>query len=142
MNLLGYRIRVRIVRRKVVRRRGALGGPRKEYLLHKEAARKVVHTKLKAFNAHYKHVYGNVAVRNQKSRWGSCSKAGNLNFNYRIVFLPPHVQDYLVVHELCHLQEFNHSTKFWQLVAETVPNYRSYKKELTQMSVRMLRSTK
>lgn len=135
MNLLGYRMRIRIVRRvvrrRVVRRRvGALGGSRAAYLLHKEAARALVQSRLAHFNTHYKLAWGSVAVRNQKSRWGSCSKAGNLNFNYRIALLPPHLQDYVVVHELCHLKEFNHSSKFWRLVGETVPHYAACKKEL------------
>ncbi len=125
----------RVVRRKVVRRRvGALGGSRKDYLLHKETARVLVHKKLTYFNQHYKLAWGSVAVRNQKSRWGSCSKAGNLNFNYRIAFLPVHLQDYVVVHELCHLKEFNHSNKFWQLVAETISTPHLCKKELHEHS--------
>lgn len=71
-----------------------------------------------------------VMIRNTKSRWGSCSKKGNLNFNYRIVFLPPALADYLVVHELCHLGEFNHSHKFWDLVAKAIPDYKKLQKEL------------
>lgn len=126
----------RIVRRRVVRRRvGALGGPRAAYLLHKEAARVVVQNRLAHFNQHYKLAWGSVAIRNQKSRWGSCSKAKNLNFNYRIVFLPPHLQDYIIVHELCHLQEFNHSPKFWRLVGEIIPNPVLCKKELQHRSL-------
>ena len=125
----------RLTRRRVVHRRvGALGGSRKDYLLHKETARVLVHKKLTYFNQHYKLAWGSVAVRNQKSRWGSCSKARNLNFNYRIAFLPAHLQDYVVVHELCHLKEFNHSLKFWRLVGEVIPNYILCKKELQQQS--------
>jgi hypothetical protein len=130
-----FKRKVRKRVKRVVRRRGALGGPRKDYLQHKEVARALVHEKLHFFNQHYKLVWGTVAVRNQKSRWGSCSKAGNLNFNYRLALLPPHLQDYVVVHELCHLKEFNHSVKFWRLVGETVPQYLLCKKELHQHSV-------
>lgn len=131
----------RTVRRRIVRRRvGALGGPRREYVLYKEAARALVHEKLQFFNQHYKLVWGSVAVRNQKSRWGSCSKAGNLNFNYRIALLPPHLQDYIIVHELCHLKEFNHSNKFWQLVAETISTPHVCKKELHEHSKTIAKS--
>lgn len=82
----------------------------------------------------YKKIYGlsfnRVSIKKQSSLWGSCSKKGNLNFNYRIVFLPSELQDYLIVHEICHLVEMNHSKKFWQLVEKTVPDYRLKRKKL------------
>jgi predicted metal-dependent hydrolase len=73
---------------------------------------------------------GKISVRDQKSRWGSCSSRGNLNFNYRLSLLPRELADYIIVHELCHLQEMNHSRNFWQLVAQTQPNYKQLKKAL------------
>lgn len=106
---------------------------RKEYLSHKEEARKLVGEKIEVFNKIYGFKFGRVAIRNTKSRWGSCSKKGNLNFNYSIVFLPPLLADYLVVHELCHLGEFNHSQKFWDLVALALPNYKVLRKKLKQV---------
>jgi hypothetical protein len=69
-------------------------------------------------------------IKNTSSRWGSCSRLGNLNFNYKIVFLPPELQDYLVVHELCHLGQFNHSQSFWNLVKKTIPEYLRLRKNL------------
>lgn len=86
--------------------------------------------RIEVFNKIYELPLNRVTIRNTKSRWGSCSKKGNLNFNYRIVFLPPALANYLVVHELCHLGEFNHSHKFWDLVAKTIPDYKKLQKEL------------
>lgn len=110
----------------------ALGGPRRDYERHKEAARQLVLERIAHFNSHYNFSFGRVAIRNQSSRWGSCSVKRNLNFNYRIVELAPELQDYLVVHELCHLAVMNHSRKFWNLVAETIPNYAACRRTLRQ----------
>lgn len=74
--------------------------------------------------------YGRITIRNQKSRWGSCSGKGNLNFNCLLVKMPPAVLDYVVVHELCHRLEMNHSKAFWALVETYMPNYKIYKKWL------------
>lgn len=94
------------------------------YQNHKEAARSLTLARLEHFNQHYQLTYNRVAIKNTRSRWGSCSSKNNLNFNYRIIFLPPELQDYLIVHELCHLQEMNHGPQFWALVAQTLPQYR------------------
>src|SRR6185369_1027600 len=99
---------------------------------HREAARVLVHAQLSHFNSFYNFSYGRVSIKDTKSRWGSCSKRGNLNFNYKILFLPPHLADYLIVHELCHLKEFNHSPRFWSLVGQTVPDHKAIRRELRQ----------
>lgn len=80
----------------------------------------------------YGFTYGRVAVRDQKSRWGSCSRAGNLNFNWRLLLAPLPVLDYIVIHELCHLKEPNHSPRFWALVALGCPDYRERRRWLRQ----------
>lgn len=67
--------------------------------------------------------YGRITVRNQKTRWGSCSEKGNLNFNCLIMLMPPDVIDYVVVHELCHRKHMNHSKRFWAEVKKVMPNY-------------------
>ncbi len=103
---------------------------KKKFMLHKEAARTLVHARIAHFNLHYKVSVARVAIRNQKTRWGSCSKKGNLNFNYKLALIRPELADYVVVHELCHLKEFNHSKQFWSHVGETIPNYRELRAEL------------
>ena len=103
---------------------------RRDYLKHKEAARAVIEAKVRQFGALYGYSHGRISVKNQKSCWGSCSRRGNLNFNYKLLFLPEKLQDYVIIHELCHLKELNHSQKFWGLVAQTVPNHGAIRKEL------------
>jgi predicted metal-dependent hydrolase len=71
-----------------------------------------------------------VFIREQKSRWGSCSSRGNLSYNWRAVMAPPAVVDYLVIHELCHLKAPNHSAAFWELVGQADPLYREHRRWL------------
>jgi hypothetical protein len=96
----------------------------------RESARALVHARLAHFNQFYQLQYNKVFIKNQRTRWGSCSSTRNLNFNYRIITLAPELQDYLVVHELCHLQEFNHSQAFWDLVALQISNYETLRTQL------------
>lgn len=77
-------------------------------------------------------IYGRITIRNQKTRWGSCSSKGNLNFNCLLMLMPDKVLDYVVVHELCHLRQMNHSKKFWKEVERYMPDYPNYKKWLNE----------
>lgn len=74
--------------------------------------------------------YGRITIRNQRTRWGSCSSRGNLNFNCLLMLTPPEVIDYVVVHELCHRKEMNHSQLFWNEVARVLPGYAEQEKWL------------
>lgn len=76
--------------------------------------------------------YKRITIRDQKTRWGSCSAAGNLNFNWRLVMAPGEVLDYVVIHELAHRIEMNHSAAFWRIVEEEMPDYRKYRNWLKQ----------
>ena len=71
-----------------------------------------------------------ISIKDQRTLWGSCSVRGNLNFNWRLVLAPPDVMDYVVIHELAHLREMNHSRRFWAIVAEFAPEYRRHRKWL------------
>ena len=76
--------------------------------------------------------YNTIYIRDQKTRWGSCSGRGNLSFNWRLMLAPPGVLDYVVVHELCHRKEMNHSKAFWNAVEMVLPDYRTAKKWLKE----------
>jgi predicted metal-dependent hydrolase len=103
---------------------------RKDYLEHKEKVEALVQDRIAFYNTHYGFSIGNISIKNQKSRWGSCSANGNITINYKIIFLSPEQQDYVIVHELCHRGEFNHSPRFWALVERTIPEYKHIRKEL------------
>ncbi len=103
---------------------------RVEYLKSRPQALGLAKTKVEQWNKIYGFAYNRINIKNQKTRWGSCSKKGNLNFNYKIVDLPEELLDYLIVHELCHLKEFNHSRNFWACVAQAQPNYKNSRQKL------------
>ncbi len=102
----------------------------RDYQRHKEAARTLVHQRVTYFAEKYGYRYNRITIRDQKRAWGSCSSKGNLNFNYKVLFLPEALQDYVIVHELCHLAEMNHSKRFWDCVVREVPNYKELRKQL------------
>lgn len=84
------------------------------------------------WNARYGFEHGRISIKDQKSRWGSCSQAGNLNFNWRLLLAPIEALDYIVIHELAHLKEGNHSSRFWALVATQCPDYKQQRRWLRQ----------
>lgn len=82
------------------------------------------------FSAYYGVTYKKIAIRSQKSRWGSCSEHGNLSFNYKIAVLDRRLADYIVAHEICHIRQFDHSHAFWALVAEQFPDHKELRQKL------------
>lgn len=107
-----------------------LKGTAEEYLKYRLQALERVRNTVRDVNMIYNFGFKKISIKNQKLRWGSCSRNGNLNFNYKVVFLDENELRYLVAHELCHLKEFNHSKRFWDLVAIAVPNYKIVYRQL------------
>lgn len=102
----------------------------REYQRYKERAKQFIISQVEELNKIYNFDYHRISVRNQSTVWGSCSQNKNLNFNYKLYFLPGHLAEYVIAHELCHLQKLNHSKEFWGLVAKTIPDYKQRIAEL------------
>jgi len=102
----------------------------REYRRRRAEAGVFIREKVKYWSGVYGFRYTGVTIRNQATRWGSCSAVGRLSFSWRLLLLPERFADYVVVHELCHLKEFNHSPRFWTLVARHIPEYRDIVREL------------
>lgn len=95
-----------------------------EKVLAKKAARSRLEERVRFYSEKMGVSCGRIAVREQKTRWGSCSGKGNLNFNWKLILMPPEILDYVVVHELAHRREMNHSRAFYRIVAGVLPDYR------------------
>ncbi len=97
-----------------------------------EEARIVIPERVKYFAKIIGVTYGQITIRHQKTRWGSCSSSGNLNFNCMLMATSPELIDYVVVHELCHRKQMNHSPLFWKEVEEILPDYRNLRSRLRE----------
>ncbi|GAB6152791.1 SprT family zinc-dependent metalloprotease [Desulfosporosinus burensis] len=100
-------------------------------------AKEFFHSRLTVYKDRLGLDFNQVRLKNQKTRWGSCSRKGNLNLNWRLVMAPTFIVDYVVVHELCHLKIMNHSEEFWQLVESIIPDYKDRKRWLKQHGIEL-----
>jgi len=121
-------------RRRNLRRRAKQTSTHTHYLAHKELAREIVTSRVQHWNQVYGFVCGRISIKNQRRSWGSCSEKRNLNFNYKIIFLPETLMDYVIVHELCHIAELNHSAAFWKKVEKTQPEYKTHRAHLRRIT--------
>lgn len=96
----------------------------------KHLARKYITARAEQLRKGYGFSINKIIIRGQRTRWGSCSSKANLSFNYKLMKYREEVIDYVIIHELCHLKEMNHSKRFWDLVEEFCPDFKSLKKEL------------
>ena len=104
---------------------------------YKHAAKRLIPDRVRDLNRPAGFKFSSITIRDQRSRWGSCSRRRALSFNWRLLLLPPKVMDYLIFHELAHLQEMNHSEKFWLLLNKLSPDYRESEFWLKQNGIHL-----
>lgn len=104
----------------------------------KDKARSIIEEKIEQYSNEISGNYEKIYIRDQETRWGSCSGRDNLSFNWRLVLAPEHVLEYVVVHELVHIEEKNHSEKFWSRVRDLYPEYKESNKWLSEKSSQLV----
>ena len=102
----------------------------------KDEANRVIPDRVKYYAGIMGVTFGKITIKNQKTRWGSCSSKGNLNFNCRLLFVPDRIVDYVVIHELAHRRFMNHSKAFWKEVEKYMPDYKEQKKLLSRFAIK------
>ena len=102
-----------------------------------ERAKKLLPMKVAYYAGRMWVTWNRITIREQKTRWGSCSSKGNLNFNWKLMLMPENIIDYVVVHELAHRREMNHSSRFWEIVASQIPDYERRRKQLNELGMRL-----
>lgn len=103
-----------------------------ECVLLRQSAKSRLEERVRFYSEKMGVSYGRITVREQKTRWGSCSARGNLNFNWKLILMPPEILDYVVVHELAHRREMNHSRAFYETVEAVLPDYRNRERWLRE----------
>lgn len=119
---------------RILTRQDTVSHQKSEYLEKRGEARAIIESRVKELALLYGFQYQKISIRNQRTRFGSCSRSGNLSFHYRIAFFTPEERDYVIIHELCHLRHFDHSPAFWREVSRFSPNYEHIRKSLLQRS--------
>ena len=109
--------KVKLQKKNAMKRQEKREMPEAEKKYYRNLAREVLGARTGYYARKMGVTYGRISIREQKTRWGSCSSVGNLNYNWKLVLMPPGVLDYVVVHELAHRREMNHSAAFWKVVA-------------------------
>ncbi len=104
---------------------------------YRKRAKEVIYERVMYYSKRIGVQFKRISIKNQKTRWGSCSSLGNLNFNWRLIMAPLGVLDYIIIHELAHLKELNHSLDFWKLVQSECPDYRNHELWLNRHGQRL-----
>lgn len=99
---------------------------------YRKACKGIMEAKVAFYAKELQVHYNRIVLKEQKTCWGSCSSKQNLNFNWKLLLMPPEIMDYVIIHELSHLREMNHSKRFWKIVEDTMPNYKKHKKWLRE----------
>lgn len=123
------KIMQKIGRKAGVKRRKKEDSQRKQ---NRERAREIITRRVEYFAPQVGVTYNRIFIKEQKTRWGSCSSLGNLNFNWKLILLDTELLDYVVVHELAHRKQMNHSAAFWSEVEKVLPDYRERRRRLRE----------
>lgn len=121
-------------RPRVYRRAVSAPGPARPTPAQREQARQLISARAAHWAALLGVKYNRIAIKSQRTMWASCSRRGNLNFNWRLADAPAEALDYVIIHELCHLRELNHSKQFWAHVADACPDYKAARRWLRDNS--------
>lgn len=121
-----YYLKYKETQEKINKKRGAMTSHQREALQkrYREAAKEYIPKRVEFYKQFVSGDYSRITIRDQKTRWGSCSASGTLSFSWRLMLAPPAILDYVVVHELCHFEHMNHSREFWQAVENILPDYK------------------
>ena len=127
------RQKVKLQKENAMKRQEKREMPEAEKKYYRNLAREVLGARTGYYARKMGVTYGRISIREQKTRWGSCSSVGNLNYNWKLVLMPSELLDYVVVHELAHRKEMNHSLRFWAVVEKELPDYRERREKLKKM---------